>query len=111
MIPVARLIAEDKLTETIYTSPLGPISPLDILHGHGAAIEQGNEFMAHKTGFTPKSFNAALLDAGFKSIGMVARDERSMGIWAVATKKLVNDKDEMVGLVKQHVPLKSNSEF
>ena len=111
LIPVARLIAEDKLTETIYTSPLGPISPLDILHGHGAAIEQGNEFMAHKTGFTPKSLNAALLDAGFKSIGMVARDERPWDIWAVATKKLVNDKDEMVGLVKQHVPLRPNSKI
>src|SRR3990167_8358112 len=31
---VCALIAEDKLTEPAYTSPAGPIAPLDILYGH-----------------------------------------------------------------------------
>jgi len=31
---VCALVAEDKLTEPAYTSPAGPIAPLDILYGH-----------------------------------------------------------------------------
>ena len=104
LIPVARLIVEDKLTEPAYISPAGPISPLDILHGHGASIKRGNEFMAHKTGFTPKSLHAALSEAGFKNIGMLARDAQ-LDIWAVATKKKVVSKDEMMEIVNLHLPV------
>ena len=110
LIPVARLIVEDKLTETAYTSPAGPISPLDILHGHGASIKQGNEFMAHKTGFTPKSLNSALLEAGFKSVGMLARDAQ-LDIWAVATKKDIESKDKMMEIVKLHLPVTDQTKF
>jgi hypothetical protein len=105
LIPVARLIVEDKLTEPAYVSPAGPISPLDILYGHGASIKRGNEFMAHKTGFSPKSLNAALLAAGFKSVGMLARDIQ-LDIWAVATKKQIESEDKLMEIVKQHLPVK-----
>ena len=104
LIPVARLIVDDKLTEPAYVSPAGPISPLDILHGHGASIEQGNEFMTHKTGFTPKSLNAALLGAGFKSVAMLAR-ETQLDIWAVATKKEIADKERMMEIANQYLPV------
>jgi len=105
LIPVARLIVEDKLTEPAYVSPAGPISPLDILHGHGASIQKGNEFMAHKTGFTPKSLHAALLKAGFQSIAMASRDEKNgMDIWAVATKVRFA-KDRITEIAKLHLPM------
>ena len=104
LIPVARLIVEDKLTEPAYISPAGPISPLDILHGHGASIERGNEFMAHKTGFTPKSLKAALSEAGFKSTGVLTRDAQ-FDIWAVATKKKVKSNDELMEIVNLHLPV------
>ena len=110
LIPVARLIAEDKLTEPAYVSAAGPISPLDILYGHGAAIKQENEFMAHKTGFTPKSLNSALLGAGFKSIGMMARDSH-LDIWAVATKQEVKNKDRLIEIVKLHLPVTDQTKF
>ena len=106
LIPVARLIVEDKLTEPAYVSPAGPIAPLDILYGHGASIERGNEFMAHKTGFTPKSLNAVLLEAGFKNVGTMARDA-SLDIWAVATKKKIESKDKMMEIVNLHLPTKT----
>jgi len=108
LIPVARLIADDKLTEPAYVSPAGPISPLDILHGLGASIEQGNEFMAHKTGFTPKSLQAALLGAGFKSFGILAR-ETQLDIWAVATKKKIEDEEKMRGIVNKYLPVTSTT--
>ena len=106
LVPVARLIAEDKLTEPAYISPAGPISPLDILHGHGASIKRGNEFMAHKTGFSPKSLNVALREAGFQSIAMVSRDDQnSMDIWAVAMK-VITTKDKIMEIAKLHLPIK-----
>ena len=39
---VCALVAEDKLTEPAYTSPAGPITPLDILFGHRPLMVRGN---------------------------------------------------------------------
>lgn len=103
LIPVARLILEDKLTEPAYESPAGPISPLDILHGHGSSIERGNEFMAHKTGFTPKSLSTALLEAGFQSTAMATS---RMDIWALATKTRAT-KERITEIAKLHFPVKT----
>jgi SAM-dependent methyltransferase len=80
---VAELVAQDRLTEAAYVSPAGPIAPLDMLYGHGAAIAQGNPFMAHRTGFTARSLEAALVAARFDSVRVV-RDE-SYALWATAT--------------------------
>jgi len=38
---VCALVAEVKLTEPAYTSPAGPIAPLDILYGHRPPIGKG----------------------------------------------------------------------
>lgn len=54
------------LEDTLYESPAGPISTLDVIYGYGREIERsGHDFYAHKTGFTPKSLHAALAAAGF----------------------------------------------
>ena len=102
LVPVARLIVEDKLAEPAYVSPAGPITPLDILYGFGPALAQGNEFMAHKCGFTPKSLNAALLGAGFKNVVRMPI-ESYYEVWAVATKE-TTEKDKLEKLAKQHFP-------
>jgi hypothetical protein len=53
----------------LYESPAGPIRAHDIVYGLQTEIEQsGQDFYAHKTGFTPKSLTAFLLDAGFHKI-------------------------------------------
>ena len=36
------MIAEDKLLQPAYVSPMGPITPLDILYGHRDSLLQGN---------------------------------------------------------------------
>jgi hypothetical protein len=38
---VCALVAGDKLTEPAYTSPAGPIIPLDILYGHRPVMARG----------------------------------------------------------------------
>ena len=50
----------------LYESPAGPITVRDVLYGYGVEIERsGNDFWAHKTGFTKKSLTAMLVRCGF----------------------------------------------
>jgi hypothetical protein len=70
---VCALVADNKLNDAAYNSAAGPITPLDILYGHSAAVAAGHHFMAHKTGFTEKSLTQALQTAGFQSIATNAQ--------------------------------------
>jgi SAM-dependent methyltransferase len=78
----AALVAQDRLDEPAYLSPAGPIAPLDMLYGHGAAIAAGNAFMAHRTGFSARTLEAALVAARFDAVRVV-RDEH-FALWATA---------------------------
>jgi SAM-dependent methyltransferase len=78
---VASLILERGLDAHVYTSPMGPITPLDMLFGHSDSIERGNVFMAHNTGFTASTVGQLLIDAGFETI-LVKREQ--LDLWAVA---------------------------
>ena len=56
------------LEDVLYQSPAGPISVLDVIYGYGVEIERsGQDFYAHKTGFTQKSLTKALQKAGFST--------------------------------------------
>jgi SAM-dependent methyltransferase len=79
---VARLVADDKLTEAAYSSPAGAITPLDIIYGHRASVARGNHFMAHRTGFTAKSLAIALQKGGFVHGGV--SHGTSFDLWALA---------------------------
>ena len=89
---VAQLVAEDKLTDTAYQSPAGPITPLDILYGYRPAIAQGNHFMAHKCGFTLKSLTAALQAACFQTITGKRRIQ-GLDLWVVASKGVMSETE------------------
>ncbi|MDW7774460.1 MAG: class I SAM-dependent methyltransferase [Desulfobulbaceae bacterium] len=57
------------IDDVLYQSPAGPIMVLDVLYGYSIEIEQsGQDFFAHKTGFTEKSLLKALQKAGFLKI-------------------------------------------
>lgn len=57
------------LEDVLYQAPAGPIRVIDVIYGWGPEIEQsGNEFFAHKTGFSRKSLHEALLAAGFAEV-------------------------------------------
>lgn len=65
---VMRLTIERGLDidDILYNSPAGPIMVLDVLYGYGVEIEKsGQDFFAHKTGFTQKSLTQAIQKAGF----------------------------------------------
>ena len=78
---VASLILDHGLDRVAYTSPAGPITPLDMLFGHSGLIAQGHRFMAHKTGFTCASLGQHLVDAGFP-VAVVKRD--GLNLWALS---------------------------
>lgn len=68
---VMRLTIEQGLDidDVLYTSPSGPITVLDVLYGYTVQIERsGQDFYAHKTGFTQKSLMSVLERAGFSNI-------------------------------------------
>ncbi len=100
---VCALIAEDKLTEAAYTSPAGPIAPLDILYGHRQAMAKGNLYMAHRCGFTQKVLSGTLQSCGFKSVATRARGRAFFDLFALASKS-ERPETEMRELVKLHFP-------
>ena len=54
------------IDDVLYQSQAGPITVRDVFYGYGVEIERsGNEFFAHKTGFTQKSLVRMLESCGF----------------------------------------------
>jgi len=85
---VCRLIAEDKLLDPAYTSPAGPITPLDILYGHRPPMAAGNLYMAHRCGFTEKVLSGTLRTSGFGAVASRKRahpyyDLYALGIYGI----------------------------
>jgi SAM-dependent methyltransferase len=57
------------IDDVLYQSPAGPITVRDTIYGYSREIERsGNDFFAHKTGFTPKSLAAMLARCGFPHV-------------------------------------------
>ena len=100
---VCRLIAEDKLTEPAYTSPAGPIAPLDILYGHRPALAAGNLYMAHRCGFTQKVLTATLQATGFAMVAAKRRAQPDFDLWALAMVAPMNEA-ELRALAMAHFP-------
>ena len=90
---VCALIAEDKLTEPAYTSPAGPIAPLDILYGLRSSMAHGNLYMAYRCGFTQKVLTATLQAAGFASVAAKRRGHPYYDPWALATASALPESE------------------
>ena len=90
---VCALVADDKLTEPAYTSPAGPIAPLDILYGLRPSMAQGNLYMAHRCGFTQRELTGTLQTAGFASVAAISRKGPYFDLWALASKSARSEAD------------------
>jgi SAM-dependent methyltransferase len=83
---VARAIAEGAdLGDVAYESPAGPVTWRDMIYGFGKEIEGGNNYYAHKTGFTLVQLREALEAAGFVNV-MVMANPQTMELEARASK-------------------------
>ena len=85
---ICKLVLEDKLLDIAYESAAGPISPIDMIWGHRVSIKKGNEFMAHKCGFTLKTLMNSCINANFKSVGGIERP-KLFDLWVVAQKNKI----------------------
>ena len=98
---VAEQVAQGKLLDTLYTSSAGPITPLDIMFGHGKSIAAGNYYMEHHTAFTLDTLKQACLDAGF---GMVD-GKAHKGAYGLSVLASVQERPQAMfwSLFNQHV--------
>lgn len=70
LISVIKHVAQHgmDLDDALYISPAGPIMVRDVFFGYSMEVERkGNEFFAHKTGFSPKSLAKFFMGRGFHS--------------------------------------------
>ena len=101
---VAQFIIEGRIDDVIYTSPAGPITPLDMLHGHGASIARGHRAMRHGTSFTQELLAKELLNAGFPEV-RTTRTE-TFEVWAAAFMPAANVTQILDDLAKTGMDLK-----
>jgi SAM-dependent methyltransferase len=89
---VCQAVVNDRLFETLYESPAGPIAPIDILYGHRDSVAEGRIYMAHKTGFTYSTLGSAFFKAGFKFYVGAARPS-NYDLWIVSFKQLMPNEE------------------
>ena len=88
---IAEAIVSSGAETPVYDSPAGRITPVDMLYGHRGAVAVGNEFMAHRYGFTNETLFRWLLRAGFRSAGTARKNTRE--VWGVGFVRLLTDAE------------------
>lgn len=79
---VAAAILTHGADHVAYVAPAGPITPLDMLFGHGRSIRKGSRHMAHHTAFTAERLGRLLVAAGFAEAR--TRSLPEFDLWALA---------------------------
>ncbi len=95
---VANYLVEDRLHETLYDSPAGPVTPHDIIFGFGAAIAGGRTSMAHRCGFTPSMLLRSFGQVPFGEV-LLRRRSVALELVAVARATAAKDNDERQALM------------
>jgi SAM-dependent methyltransferase len=94
LVSVCQAVVNDRLMDTLYESTAGPIAPIDVIYGHRDAIEKGQLYMAHKTGFTYSTLYDAFFKAGFKFNVGSARPKH-FDLWIVSFKQFMSNEEGM----------------
>jgi len=81
----AERIAAGRLEDPLYQAEAGAITPLDMVYGHGQEISRGFHFMAHRTGYTARTLERKLREAGFAEV-RVQREPSDLALWANARR-------------------------
>lgn len=87
-----------ELHDVLYQSTAGPITAHDVIYGLQTEIEQsGQDFYAHKTGFTPKSLHNILLEAGFHKVFLITNFQLAVHALAFKTEP-TEEQNALLGL-------------
>jgi hypothetical protein len=85
------------LNDVLYISAAGPILVSDVLYGYHVEIERsGQDFFAHKSGFTEKSLKSVLIANGFPFVFVKSVMDRYE---AIAVAFLEEPSDGQAGLI------------
>lgn len=86
------------LDDELYRSSAGPISAHDVIYGLQSQIRNsGQDFYAHKTGFTSRSLIRMLRESGFEKVFLV--DDEPLAVHALAFKtKPTPEQRALLGL-------------
>ncbi len=95
----AKLIAEDRMFETAYESPAGPVTPFDMVYSHRSYTHRDKPHQAHHCGFSKSTLQATLLANGFKTAGALSSGWQ---LHAIASKQLLNN-EELQALAAQYL--------
>ena len=73
-----KFVVDDlELEDVLYVAPAGPITIRDVIYGWDKKIAlSGEDFFAHKTGFTAASLRTVLNDAGFARTMTIVNEGR-----------------------------------
>lgn len=88
MVVLREMIEKDMdIDDILYESSIGPIMISDVIYGYSKQIEQsGQEFFAHKTGFSIKSLSRCVQNSGFVDI-RVAQEGYNIILIAFSSEK------------------------
>lgn len=78
-------VAAGRLIEPLYRSASGPISAIDMIYGYRGALIAGNDYMAHKCGFTYPVLRSCFIEAGFVNT-LGGRRLKGYDLWIAAFK-------------------------
>ena len=81
---------------------MGPVTAFDILYGHRKTTLDGNEYMAHKGGFTYSTLNRAFFEAGFK-MKYGGRRPGAFDLYIVAFKQ-IKSEEEVIKIATPFLP-------
>lgn len=107
---VCKEVANNNLTGVLYQSGAGPISAIDILYGLRSSLEDGNHYMAHKSGFTADVLRETLLHFGFGKVVIATVPQRYV-LWGIAAKDPEADNDFLFNTLKSHTTLLQNAQI
>jgi SAM-dependent methyltransferase len=72
--------------DVLYESAAGPITAHDVIYGlQSEIVKSGQDFYAHKTGFTPKSLFKFLHEGGFRHVFLA--EDVELAVHALAFKR------------------------
>ncbi|MBX9699406.1 MAG: class I SAM-dependent methyltransferase [Acetobacteraceae bacterium] len=100
---VAAEVAAGRLLSPVAESASGPLTPMDMLFGWGAALAGGNHYMAHRCGLDMANLARLLMEAGFATV-LGGHPRGPFTLWAVASVS-ARDQRAMRGLAQRHFPL------
>lgn len=88
----AAISRELDIGDILYRSKAGEVSVRDVLYGYQQEIQDsGQDFFAHKNGFTARSLSSVLKSNGFAVVAL-AVDEKHFEIKALAFKAAPSDE-------------------